>query len=78
MMNVSVREIYKGFMFFIVFMVLLLIVASGYQWLKGKIDPFHSHSKPMGDAVKVFQQDTVTVEQWTIPDRLLWFFTYGE
>ncbi len=77
-MSISVRELFKRFIFFITFMVLLFIVAGGYQWLKGIISPFDSHSKPMGDAVKVFNQQIVTVDQWTIPDRLLWFFSYGE
>jgi len=71
------KEIMGRFMFFILFVLILIVVIAVYQWLNSLFSFGSPYDMPSGDAVKVFQTYD-SLEQYSIPDRLIWFFRYGE
>ncbi|MFC6332346.1 DUF4227 family protein [Paenibacillus septentrionalis] len=71
------KEMGQRFLFFILFVLLVIIVTTAYDWVQGLFSFGSPYDAPSGDAVKVFSM-TNEIEQYSIPDRLLWFFRYGE
>lgn len=72
------RDMLHKLMFFLLFIVLLVIVATAYHWVQSFFQSYSHYSKPMGDALKVFQSSTDYVDKGSMPDRLVWFLWYGE
>ncbi|GIP15214.1 hypothetical protein J40TS1_08560 [Paenibacillus montaniterrae] len=73
----AMKELVGRFLFFLLFVVLLVVVTAAYQWLHSLFSFGSPYDMPSGDAVKVFHSGS-TLEQYSIPDRLIWFFRYGE
>ncbi|MCM3633131.1 DUF4227 family protein [Paenibacillus camelliae] len=70
------KEMFHRFMFFLLFVLLVIVITAAYDWVQSLLigSPYEH---PGADAVKVFQMNT-DLDSYSIPDRLLLFFRYGE
>ncbi|HIW35127.1 MAG TPA: YqzK family protein [Candidatus Paenibacillus intestinavium] len=75
---IMVKDMVHKLIFFLLFIVLLVIVASAYHWVQQMIQPNTHYQKPIGDAVKVFDSSPHYIDKSSMPDRLVWFLWYGE
>jgi|GEM_PF-1190053 len=75
---VVMKDMIHKLLFFFLFIVLLVIVATAYQWVQQMIQPNNHYQKPIGNAVKVFDSSSQYIDKSSMPDRLVWFLWYGE
>lgn len=77
-MIVSMRKWIERAKFMVLFVVLTLVLYQLLAVLNSWLQPVHKYRHPEGSAVKVFHQDTGTMDAANISERLKLFYWYGE
>lgn len=77
-MILSIRKWMERAKFLALFVVLTLILYQALAILNTWMQPVHKYRQPEGSAVKVFRQDTGTMDAASISERLKLFYWYGE
>lgn len=77
-MIVSMRKWVERAKFMVLFVVLTIVLYQVLAVLNTWLQPVHKYRQPEGRAVKVFRQDTSTMDAPSISERLKLFYWYGE
>jgi hypothetical protein len=77
-MIISLRKLVKGAKLVFVFLLLTYCLYQGMSIVREWIRPADRYREPSGRAVKVFREEAVWEEGFTLGERLKRFYWYGE
>lgn len=77
-MIVSLRKWIERVKFMLLFVVLTFVLYQLLAVLSTWMEPVHKYKQPTGSAVKVFKQDSGTMDAEGMAERLKLFYWYGE
>lgn len=77
-MVLSLRKWIERAKFIALFAVLTFVLYQMLSVLSGWLAPGPKYRQPAGSAVKVFRQETGTMDANSMPERLKLFYWYGE
>jgi hypothetical protein len=74
----SLRKFIERLKFICLFIVLTMLFSYGYQYVSSWIEPEDRYARPQGQAIKAFEAQTYHAENYSVTDRLKFFYWYGE